>query len=87
VLVGAGVVIGAILAVLTVWGFRGGLDLTAYARALEMVDMGTMIFLKYHPAQMVQFSIIIWILGILVALWPARRASKCSPQEAMRRDT
>jgi len=46
-----------------------------------------MIFLKYHPAQMVQFSIIIWILGILVALWPARRASKCSPQEAMRRDT
>jgi len=87
VLVGAGVVIGAILAVLTVWVFRGGLDLTAYARALEMVDMGTMIFLKYHPAQMVQFSIIIWILGILVALWPARRASKCSPQEAMRRDT
>lgn len=87
VLVGAGVVIGAVLAVLTVWGFRGGLDLTAYARALEMVDMGSMIYLKYHPAQMVQFSIIIWILGILVALWPARRASKCSPQEAMRRDT
>lgn len=87
VLVGAGVLIGAVLAVLTVWGFRGGLDLTAYARALEMVQMGSIIYLKYHPAQMVQFSVIIWILGILVALWPARRASKCSPQEAMRRDT
>lgn len=87
ILVGAGSLAGIVLTVLTIWGLQGGIDLTAYARAMEMVQAGSIIYLDYHPDGMVLYSIIIWILGILVALWPARRASKCSPQEAMRRDT
>lgn len=87
ILVGAGALVGILLAVLSIWGLQGGIDLTAYARAMEMVQAGSIIYLDYHPDGMVTYSLIIWILGILIALWPARRASKCSPQEAMRRDT
>ncbi len=87
ILVGAGAVAGIVLAVLSIWGLQGGIDLTAYARAMEMVQAGSIIYLDYHPDGMVTYSLVIWILGILIALWPARRASKCSPQEAMRRDT
>ncbi|MDP7150008.1 MAG: FtsX-like permease family protein [Paracoccaceae bacterium] len=87
ILVGAGSLAGIVLALVSIWALQGGIDLTAYARAMEMVQAGSIIYLDYHPGSIVTFSIIIWILGILVALWPARRASKCSPQEAMRRDT
>ena len=86
-LIGVGAIVGMILAALTTWSLQGGIDLTAYARALEMVQAGSIIYVDYHLDGFIKFSLIIWILGILVALWPARRASKCSPQEAMRRDT
>lgn len=86
-LIGVGVLFGILLAVLSIWSLQGGIDLTAYARALEMVQAGSIIYVDYHPDGIVKYSLIIWLLGILVALWPARRASKCSPQEAMRRDT
>ena len=86
-LIGVGAIVGMILAALTIWSLQGGIDLTAYARALEMVQAGSIIYVDYHLDGFIKFSLIIWILGILVALWPARRASKCSPQEAMRRDT
>ncbi|MDG1430691.1 MAG: FtsX-like permease family protein [Paracoccaceae bacterium] len=86
-LIGVGVLLGIVLAIFSIWALQGGIDLTAYARAMEMVQAGSVIYVDYHPDGIVRFSFIIWILGILVALWPARRASKCSPQEAMRRDT
>ncbi len=86
-LIGVGVLLGIVLAIFSIWSLQGGIDLTAYARAMEMVQAGSIIYVDYHPDGIVRYSFIIWILGILVALWPARRASKCSPQEAMRRDT
>ena len=86
-LIGCGVIAGIVLAVFSIWALSDGIDLTAYARAMEMVQAGSIIYLDYHPQSFAMFSVLIWILGILVALWPARRASKCSPVEAMRRDT
>jgi ABC-type lipoprotein release transport system permease subunit len=86
-LIGTGVLLGALIAALTIWSLSGGIDLTAYAQALEMMQGGSIIYLDYHLDGFVLFSLLIWILGVLVALWPARRASKCSPVEAMRRDT
>jgi len=86
-LIGAGVLLGAVLGVLTIWSLSGGIDLSSFARAMDMLQSGEIIYLKYHADGIVLFSLLIWVLGIVVALWPARRASQCSPVEAMTRKT
>ncbi len=86
-LIGIGVLIGMAVAALTIWSLYDGIDLSAFSEALEMFQGGEIIYLKYQLDGFVLFSSLIWLLGILVALWPARRASKSSPVEAMRRIT
>ncbi len=86
-LIGFGVIVGMIAALVSIWAVRDGIDFSAVSRAMEMVQAGEVIYMKFEPGSFVLFPVLIWLLGILVALWPARRASKCSPVEAMRRDT
>ena len=86
-LIGVGVLIGAAMALLTIWSLLDGIDLSAFAQGLEMFKAGQVLKPTYHGESMVVFSVLIWLLGILVALWPARRAAKSSPVEAMRHDT
>jgi ABC-type lipoprotein release transport system permease subunit len=83
-LIGFGVLIGMGVSALSIWALYDGIDLSAFAKGLEMFQGGQVLYPKYDPKGFVMFSAIIWVLGILVALWPARRASKSSPVEAMR---
>ncbi|MXX89198.1 MAG: ABC transporter permease [Boseongicola sp. SB0677_bin_26] len=86
-LIGVGVLAGMVLAAVTIWSVSDGIDFSAFARAMEMVQTGEVIYLDYEPEAFILFPGLIWLLGILVALWPARRAAKCRPVEAMRRET
>lgn len=86
-LVGAGVVLGALLAVLTIQALAGGIDLSAFAAALELFQGGQVLYPKFDGRAFLAFSAVIWALGVAVTLWPARRASMVSPVEAMRRRT
>ncbi len=87
VMIGVGVLLGIVMAALTIWALADGVDLSAFADALEMFQGGQVLYLKFQPQAFVQFSILIWLLGIVVALWPARRAAKSNPVDAMRRLT
>jgi ABC-type lipoprotein release transport system permease subunit len=86
-MIGFGVLLGMGLAALTIWSLADGLDLSAFAAGLEMFQGGQILFPEFDLASFFGFSLVIWLLGILVALWPARRAAKLSPVEAMRQAT
>ncbi len=83
-LIGGGVLAGAALAVLTILALSGGVDLSGFAAGLEMFQSGQVIHPGFDPSAMLKFSLAIWALGVLVALWPARRAARLAPVEAMR---
>ncbi len=86
-LIGLGVLIGMAMGAATVWGLRDGIDLSAFSQALEAFKSGEVLYLEIKPIDYVIFPLAIWLLGVLVALWPAWRAAKISPVEAMRHAT
>lgn len=86
-LIGLGVLIGMAMGAATVWGFAGGIDLSAFSQALEAFKSGEVLYLEIKPMDYVIFPLAIWLLGVLVALWPAWRAAKIAPVEAMRHAT
>jgi len=86
-LIGLGVLIGMLAAVLTILGLQGGIDLSAFAKALEAFQSGDTIYMQFLPMDYVIFPLAVWGIGVVVALWPAWRAQKISPVEAMRQAT
>ncbi len=82
-LIGVGVVAGFAAAVVTIVPLRGGIDLSFLARGAEYFGAGHVLYPELAPGQFVELSAIVWLLGIVVALWPARRAARANPVEAM----
>ncbi len=86
-LIGLGVLIGMAMGAGTVWGLSDGIDLSAFGKALEAFKSGDVLYLEIQPMDYVIFPLAIWLLGVVVGLWPAWRAAKISPVEAMRSAT
>ncbi len=82
-LVGLGILIGMGAAAFLISALSGGVDISGFAEGAAMIGAGTMLYPELDPPQIIQLSIVVWVLGVLVALWPARKAAKISPVEAM----
>jgi ABC-type lipoprotein release transport system permease subunit len=82
-LIGIGVAIGIVLAILTTFAFAGGLNLGFLGRGAEALGAGRILYPKVDPGGFALYSAIVWVAGIAAALWPAWRASRVSPVEAM----
>jgi ABC-type lipoprotein release transport system permease subunit len=83
ILVGVGCLIGMAASAMTIAAISAGVDLGGLARGAEMFGASRVLYPNVTPAQFVEFSAIVWLMGILVALWPARRAARANPVEAM----
>ncbi len=87
ILVGIGVIGGALLAVALIRAFSGGIDIAFLGEGAAMAGAGNVLYPKLDPVQIFALPAVLWILGVLVALWPARKAARSSPVEAMRHDS
>ncbi len=82
-LVGLGVVLGAALSLATILAFPKGIDLGFLARGAELAGAGHILYPVIVPSDFMTYSLMVWVLGVIATLWPARRASRVSPVEAM----
>ena len=82
-LVGLGILCGIGATILTLVPFRHGLDLGFLAAGAEMYGGSRVLYPQFDTFDAVRFSLIIWALGIVATLWPARRASHTDPIVAM----
>ena len=83
ILVGAGALVGITFALLTISSLSDGIDISFFAEGAAMMGAGTMLFPKLDFPQIAELSAVIWVLSVTVTLWPARKAAKSSPTEAM----
>lgn len=84
-LIGVGVAFGIVLATATVQAFPRGIDLGFLGRGAELVGAGRVLYPRIDVGDFILYSAIVWVAGVVATLWPARRASKISPVEAMSR--
>ncbi len=80
-----GLVLGNLAAWLTVTGLRDGIDLSAFAEGLALVGVSPVIYPALAIVDVVAANLIVMVLGVLASLYPAWRASRYVPVEAITR--
>jgi ABC-type lipoprotein release transport system permease subunit len=81
-----GTLAGNLLGVLTVQALAGpGIDLSAFAEATEFAGLGRVIFPAIHLRDMLWANLIVFGLGLLVSVYPAVKAARFPPVQAMAR--
>jgi ABC-type lipoprotein release transport system permease subunit len=83
-IIGFGVFVGALAAYLTVQAFQGGISLGALSAGADFLGTERVLYPRLDSTEFVTTVVVIWGLGVLTALWPARRAVKFDAIEAMR---
>jgi ABC-type lipoprotein release transport system permease subunit len=79
-----GAVVGNLLGFITTAALaRTGIDLSAFAAGMEFVGMSRIIIPVIYTKDIVSANATVLILGLLVSLYPAVKASRINPIEAM----
>jgi ABC-type lipoprotein release transport system permease subunit len=82
-LIGLGVLCGIVLMLLTLAPFAHGLDLGFMAAGAELGGIGSVLHPRLDLLDIAKYSLIVWLLGIAAAFWPARTAARSEPAAAM----
>lgn len=79
-----GMVIGNSLGFLSTLALSGnGIDLSSLAAGLEFVGMSRVIYPIVHGKDIIMANLVVFILGLVVSVYPAVKAAKFSAVEAM----
>ena len=83
-IIGFGVLIGAVAAVGTVYSLHNGISLAGLSAGADFLGIQRVLYPRLDPREFIITIVVIWGLGVLTALWPARRATRFNAIEAMR---
>ena len=84
-IIGLGVFLGALASVLTVKALSGGISLANFglSAGADFLGVTRVLYPRLDMHQFVVTTLVIWVLGVLTVLWPARRAARFDAIEAM----
>jgi len=63
--------------------FSGGLDLGPFGEAMAQYGSSDVLYPKLDLKDALVTGLVVWGLGIITTLWPARTAARTSPIVAM----
>jgi ABC-type lipoprotein release transport system permease subunit len=79
-----GLLIGNGLGFLSVYALSGtGIDLSALAEGLEYVGMSRVIYPVIFSKDIIMANLVVFVLGLLVSTYPAVKAARFTPVEAL----
>ena len=81
-----GLVLGNLLAVLSIAPLADGIDISSVAQGMEMMGMSATLYPVLHIQDMLMSTAVVITLGLLASLAPAWRASRLDPVTALTRD-
>lgn len=80
-----GLLLGNLLAILSILPIRDGIDLSVVAEGIEMMGASSMLYPALKAQDLFMANVVVIVLGILTSLLPAWRASQYRPVEAIAR--
>ena len=79
-----GTAMGNILGLLSAWALaRHGIDLSALAAGTEFVGMSRVIYPAIRLEDMLMANLVVFVLGLLISVYPAFKAAGFTPVEAL----
>jgi len=85
VMIGIGLVVGNVLAQGILFGFRDGIDLSSVAEGLAMAGASPYLTAQVNVSDWLTTNLLVLLLGLLTSWWPARRAARLDPVEALQK--
>ncbi len=82
-LLAVGLIIGDVLAFVTVKPLESGVDISVVAEGMEMWGAASVLYPKLYWSDVVLANVVVLVLGFLASLSPAWRASRYEPVEAI----
>ena len=80
-----GAVVGELMSVICIHYFgKTGIDLSNYAEGMEAVGYSAMTYPMLEPYRYVQITVLVLITAILASIYPALKALRLQPAEAIR---
>ncbi|MBN2662861.1 MAG: ABC transporter permease [Bacteroidales bacterium] len=76
----------ALGAIITTYFSKHGIDISAYSNAMESFGYDSVMYPNLSFDFFINITILVILTGILSAIYPARRALKLNPSEALRSD-
>jgi ABC-type lipoprotein release transport system permease subunit len=79
-----GMAAGNILGFLTIFALSGGgIDLSAFAAGAEYAGISRVIYPVIHAKDVTMANLVVFVLGLLVSIYPAAKAARFMPVEAL----